>query len=171
MDNERRVIELEQRLGPAHARTLAAGKNNGATVFCAHDLSNFSALPRSRVDPRASSEGAPRSSQLLNSRLTWAKRQSSKIVLAIADTAPDVSVASHAAPRCSSHDSKASGSGSSWTALSSNSRLRARPIASAVWSRLRLRRRPSEASSAASKAAQISAGRNIGNADGYIVFS
>jgi hypothetical protein len=37
------------------------------------------------------------------------------------------------------------------------------PIVSGFWSRLRLRLRPSEASNAASKALQISAGRRDGN--------
>ncbi len=54
------------------------------------------------------------------------------------------------------------GSGSASTARSSSSRFTASPMASGVWSRLRLFRCPSDASSAASNAWQTCAGRIVG---------
>jgi hypothetical protein len=109
----------------------------------------------------ASSDGAPWSSQFLNSFMEWARLHSSKMALAMANVAPAESDALHSRPQRSSHSSNASGLGSSSTARWSNSRLIARPMASGVWSRLRFRLRPSAASSAASKAPQTFAGRII----------
>src|SRR5205807_530728 len=107
----------------------------------------------------ASSDGAPRSSQVLKSLIEWARVHSSKMILAIAEIAPAGAESVQLNGQLSSHASKASGGGSSFTARSSSSRLIAKPIVSGVWSRLRLRLRPSEASRAANKALQTSAGR------------
>lgn len=61
--------------------------------------------------------------------------------------------------RSRSQPSNASGSGSSHTVSSNNRRLITIPIESGLVFRLRWRRRPSEASSAASSGRQMSAGR------------
>jgi hypothetical protein len=41
VDDQRLAIELKQRLGSAHARALAAGKNNHGRAFAGHSRSRL----------------------------------------------------------------------------------------------------------------------------------
>jgi hypothetical protein len=131
----------------------------------ADDYAQMEEIRRCRVSQdevtpaHASSDGAPCSSQLLNTADDCARCQSERTSSAIARSGPlGVSLVTQ---RLSSHCSYVSGSGSCCTVSSSRVRFKDMPMASGVVSRLRLRRRPSEASRALRSWLHSSAGRTI----------
>jgi len=143
----------------------------------------MSILPAPQVAPRVrgcrqegrgrsahprSSDGAPAINHVWKSAETAANRHSATMSRAMARSAPIEAFWDPVRHRSRSHTSKTSGSGSASLARASSQRLSDIPIASGVVSRLRRRRRPSEASSAARRARQTSAGRSAVTAEGRV---
>src|SRR5215203_4094850 len=142
----------------------AQGRSRWAARY-AHDYGLMKEIRRCRVSQdgvtlaHASSDGAPCRSQVLNTADDWARCQSERMSSAMARSGPlGVSLVMQ---RHSSHCSYVSGSGSCCSVSSRRLRFKDMPIASGVVSRLRLRRRPSEASRALRSWLQSSAGRTV----------